>query len=117
MFTGEAHRLNPLSMNLKTRFGVASDWPITYDELEPYYQQAETIIGVAGIENERCSRSKPYPLPPHALNYNSRFLAKGFSELDMNLESNSLAILSKPYDGRPACNHCNNCMRGCPQRR
>ena len=114
-YTGEAHRLNPLAMNLKSEFDVAADWPLSYRELEPYYQTAETLVGVAGRQNHRCPRSKPYPLPPHALNYNSQYLANGFKFHGMSLEPNSLAILSKPYDGRPACNHCNNCLRGCPR--
>jgi choline dehydrogenase-like flavoprotein len=47
-FTGEAHRLNPQSMKMKSRFGVAADWPFDYAELEPYYVQAEELVGVAG---------------------------------------------------------------------
>lgn len=47
-FTGESHRLHPEAMKMKTRFGVAADWPIEYGALEPYYVEAEELIGVAG---------------------------------------------------------------------
>ncbi len=114
-FSGEAHRMNPESMNLKTKFDVAADWPVSYAELEPYYQLAEKIIGVAGGVDNRCWRSEPYPLPEHEWNYHSHLLKSGFAENGMNLQSNSLAILSKPYNDRPACNHCNNCTKGCPR--
>lgn len=47
-FTGEAHRMNPDSMKMRSRFGVAADWPLSYQDLEPYYLEAETCVGVAG---------------------------------------------------------------------
>jgi choline dehydrogenase-like flavoprotein len=47
-FTGEAHRLHPQAMRMHERFGVAANWPLDYAILEPYYVQAERIIGVAG---------------------------------------------------------------------
>ncbi len=115
-FSGEAHRLNPQSMQMKSRFDVAADWPLSYAELEPYYLQAEHVVGVAGEnEDRRCWRSAPYPLTAHALNYGSRRLQQGCEKLGLNLQPNTLAILSSPYDGRPACNHCNNCNKGCPR--
>ncbi|MCS3904019.1 choline dehydrogenase-like flavoprotein [Methylohalomonas lacus] len=115
-FTGEAHRLNPQAMRMQTRFSVAADWPFGYDQLEPYYIKAEKLIGVAGPAQERrCPRSAPYPLPAHTLNYSSRKIRQGCSDLDLNLLPNSLAILSQPHDGRPGCNYCNNCTRGCPR--
>ena len=40
-FTGEAHRIHPAAMKMKTRFGVAADWPFDYAALEPYYVEAE----------------------------------------------------------------------------
>ena len=51
-FTGEAHRLHPAAMKMKSRFGVAGDWPLEYSELEPYYCEAEQLIGVAGPESQ-----------------------------------------------------------------
>ena len=47
-FQGEAHRFNQNSFRMKTLYGVAADWPISYKDLEPYYTEAERIIGVAG---------------------------------------------------------------------
>ncbi|MEN8259969.1 MAG: GMC family oxidoreductase [Pseudomonadota bacterium] len=116
-FTGEAHRLNPLSMRMKSRFGVAADWPFDYRELEPYYARAEQIVGVAGPDKEPTRpRNTPYSLPAHAQSYASRILGKGMSKLSINWTPNSLAVLSKAYDDRPPCNYCGNCNRGCPIR-
>lgn len=116
-FTGEAHRLCPQSMQMQSRFGVSADWPITYQELEPFYAMAEKVVGVAGPKSDLLRpRSEPYPLPQHPSSYASKKLAIGFRKLGLNWTANSLAILSKSYDGRPGCNYCANCNRGCPRK-
>jgi choline dehydrogenase-like flavoprotein len=115
-FTGEAHRLHPQAMKMHSDFGVAADWPLDYAELEPYYALAEKIIGVAGpAEDKWRPRSSPYPLPAHRLSYASQQLLAGCRELGLNWVPNSMAALSKPYNGRPGCNYCGNCNRGCPR--
>lgn len=116
-FTGEAHRLHPKTMQMRTRFAEAADWPLDYATLEPYYTIAEQIIGVAGPEDPGARwRSKPYPLPPHALSSASRLLQRAAGSLELKWEANARAALSRPYDGRPQCNYCGNCNRGCPRR-
>lgn len=113
-FTGEAHRLHPQSMQMKSRFGVGANWPVTYAELEPYYVQAEELIGVAGPETQGARwRSKPFPLPPHPLSYAARTLGKGAAALGLSWEANSRAALSAPYHDRPPCNYCGACQMGC----
>src|SRR5215208_435136 len=114
-FSGEAHRLNPRSMSMRSRFGVAADWPLSYDELEPYYLKAERLVGVAGPRADPLRpRSAPYPLPPHALAYATKLLQQGFKKKHLHLMENALAVLSRPHGGRPACNYCNGCLKGCP---
>ena len=51
-FTGEAHRFNPRSMQMHSRFGACADWPVSYAELEPFYNIAEAIVGVAGPQSD-----------------------------------------------------------------
>jgi len=94
-FTGEAHRLNPSAMQMRSRFGVAADWPIDYGALEPYYDLAERMIGVAGPEADRHRpRSTPFPLPPHPLSYASQRIAAGCAKLGMRFVANARAALS-----------------------
>jgi choline dehydrogenase-like flavoprotein len=115
-FTGEAHRLHPDAMKMHSRFGVAADWPLDYAELEPHYCTAERIIGVAGPLTEKVrTRSEPYPLPPHKPSYASQRLGEGCRKLGLRWDANPVAALSAPYDGRPPCNYCANCNRGCPR--
>ncbi len=114
-FTGEAHRLHPQAMQMRTRFGVAADWPLSYAELEPYYVEAERLIGAAGGAGDSVRwRSQAYPLPAHPASYASQRLIDA-TRGAVSWQPNSLGVLSAPYDGRPACNYCNNCNRGCPR--
>ncbi len=113
-FTGEAHRLHPAAMQMKTRFGVAADWPIDYAELEPYYVAAEELVGVAGPETQGARwRSKPFPLRAHPLSYAARTLGAGAAALGLSWEANSRAVPSVPYHDRPNCNYCGGCGMGC----
>lgn len=115
-FSGESHRLHPDAMRMQSRFGVAADWPFSYADLEPYYVKAEQLIGVAGPEEPGIRpRSASYPLPAHPFSYSSQQLGKGCAKLGLSWTPNPLAILSRPYDGRPGCNYCNGCGRGCPR--
>jgi len=115
-FTGEAHRLHPEAMKMKSKYGVASDWPLSYEDLAPFYLQAEKVVGVAGPKQEKYRpRTKPYPQKSHPLSYTSQHLKKGFDRLNLNLVPNSLAVLSEPIDGRFNCNYCGGCLRGCPR--
>ena len=116
IFSGEAQRLHPGAMKMRSRFGIGADWPLSYPELEPYYCIAERIAGVAGPSGDPVRfRSEPYPLPPHPLSYASTKISKGCQKLGLRLWQNPVAILSRPYDGRPECNYCANCVRGCPR--
>ena len=115
-FTGEAHRMNPRAMRMRSRFGVAADWPMDYAELEPFYLEVERLIGVAGptVDTMR-PRSAPFPLPAHGLSYASRKIAEGCRSLGHDFVANPRAALPEPYDNRPACNYCGQCNRGCPR--
>jgi choline dehydrogenase-like flavoprotein len=114
-FTGEAHRMHPAAMKMKTRFGVAADWPFDYAALEPYYVEAEELIGVAGPPSQGARwRSRAFPLPPHPLSYGSQTLGKGAQALGLDWQANSRAALSLPWNGRPPCNYCGGCNKGCP---
>ena len=115
-FTGESHRIHPDAMKMNSRFGVAADWPIDYAELEPYYLHAEELIGVAGPETQGARwRSRGFPLPPHPLSYAARTLGRGAAALGLDWQANSRAALSLPWNGRPSCNYCGACNKGCPR--
>ena len=113
-FTGWMHRLRPEAMQMSTRFGVAADWPVSYDELEPYYVKAEYMVGVAGPgPAPGRPMSQPYPLPPHPPSTLSQAIAMGARSLGLNMVQNPVAAPSRDWLGRPSCNYCGCCQRGC----
>lgn len=113
-YQGEAHRFSANSFKSKSLHGMSYDWPIGYEDLEPYYEIAEDILGVSGDnQNPFKHRRLPYPNPPHELSCASKRVKVGFDKLGLNLWPNSLAINSRPFDGRPSCNYCNGCYNGC----
>ena len=111
-FTGEAHRLHPDAFRLYSARGAGADWPLGYADLEPYYTECETLIGIAGpARTGPRVRSAPYPLPPHPFSPAARTLQAAGGH---DWQPNPRAALSRDYDGRPRCNYCGNCGRGCP---
>ena len=87
------------------------DWPITYEELEPYYTKAEWELGVSGEPGPfDPSRSKPYPMPSLPIKSSGVLLDKGARALGYHPQSTPMAINSQFYNGRPACQHCGFCL-------
>lgn len=88
-----------------------ADWPISYEEIEPYYARVDWEIGVSGVKGPHdADRSRPFPVPPMPINSSGALLEKAANELGLNAQPAPLAILSKPLNGRPACVHCGFCM-------
>lgn len=101
-----------------TTFGVGRDMPVNYDELEPYYYQAETMMGVAGVSDPlkyyNVKRKKPYPLAPLPLSYLDSFVDQKIRSLGLSVKSAPSARNTEAFDGRPSCCGSNNCMPICP---
>jgi choline dehydrogenase-like flavoprotein len=95
-----------------------ADWPVTYDELEPFYAEAERSVGVAGDTGANpfaAWRSGPYPMPPGAAMYGALLSSASAERLGLHPYAAPTAANSVPYDGRPACNNCGHCaFFGCP---
>ena len=82
-----------------------ADWPITYDDLEPYYAKVEWAFGVsgqAGANAFESRRSKGYPCPPMPLSRYAQKFHKGCAKLGWNSFPTPQAALSRPFNGRPA---------------
>lgn len=99
-----------------------ADWPISYEELEPYYDEVEHGIGVQGDTTQmpqfvldQTPRSRNYPMPPNPTGYAARLMAAGAQNVGYNPFPYPSAVNSIEFDGRPACNSCGLCSSfGCP---
>jgi gluconate 2-dehydrogenase alpha chain len=94
-----------------------ADWPITYDVLEPYYEQVEQLVGVAGKGGANpfeSPRKSDYPLPPMRPWAFSDLAAKAMTKLGYHPFPQPAGIASEPFKDRPACSYCGFCSAfGC----
>ncbi len=114
---GNCPRLLPSDFQMKTRFGVGHDWPLTYDDLEPWYGEAEKELGVAGDSKADVGspRSTPYPMPPIPLASGDAMFADAAKQLGLTLVATPQARNSVDgYQDRKIC--CGNamCIPICP---
>jgi glucose dehydrogenase len=109
-------RYSPEDFHIKTLYGVGTDWPVTYDELDPFYQEAEVRMGISGEQGppELDPRSKPFPMPALPLTYNLEILRGWASKAGIPMWSQPSAKNSVPYDGRAVCQRCDTCYPVCP---
>lgn len=109
-------RYGPYDFKSRSRDGLGSDWPITYDDLAPWYDRVEQLIGVTGAYEglENAPDSSPGTLlPPFPLRASEYFVKRGFESLGIPVAAARLAILSREYRGRPPCLYATSCLRGC----
>ncbi|MEQ8240190.1 MAG: GMC oxidoreductase [Cyclobacteriaceae bacterium] len=77
-WTGCTPRFLPNDLKLRSTYGVGRDWPISYDDLSPYYDRVEQIMQIAGPELTPFPKSSKYPLPPHKLSTVDQILQKKY---------------------------------------
>src|ERR1700761_2110697 len=115
----------PWEFNEASTFGTMAgtgiaDWPISYEELEPYYTMAEWEIGIAGERVDTpfmAPMSKPYPLPPQPIKSSGALFKLAGAKLGLTVVPNVAAIITQPYKGRGACINCGMCSGyGCQTR-
>ena len=102
---GVTPRFSPDDFRHKSLFGVGEDWTISYDELDPFYQEAEELMGVAGEQGppDMDPRSKPFPLPALPLTYNLGLLKDWAAKAGIAMWSQPSAKTSVAFNGRPPC--------------
>ncbi len=114
---GNTPRLLPSDFEMRTRFGVGKDWPLNYDDLEPWYLQAEYELGIAGdSENDLGSpRSGPYPMPPLPLASGDLIFREAAASLGYEVVATPQARNSvEGYQGRSRCCGNGTCIPICP---
>lgn len=117
-WTANFWRLKPTDFNERTTWGAIPgsgfvDWPITYDDLEPWYTRAERVLGVSGDHTQNPfepRRSAPYPLPPIPVKSSGVLFEKGARKLGLHPFPAPMAILSRQYGVRGPCQSCGACL-------
>ena len=115
-FSGNFWRFRDSDFRERSMVGSISgtnfaDWPVSYDDIEPYYARVDWEIGVSGAKGPNdAHRSRPFPVPPMPINSSGALLERGAGKLGLHAQPAPLAILSQPHNGRPGCIHCGFCM-------
>ncbi len=117
-------RPDPRDLRVHTEFGVGEDWPIAYEELQPYFEEVERFIGVSGPALYPWREDRRYPLPPVPLNAPAQAMQRGFRMLGLRTSEAPIAAISRDYEvrgsakrpGYPLRHACVNrgyCHQGC----
>ncbi|MFJ8625029.1 GMC family oxidoreductase [Kitasatospora sp. NPDC093550] len=123
VWRGNTPRFVPNDFQLKTKYGVGVDWPMSYDDLEPYYMEAENELGVSGNGSEWVGitpRSGDYPMPGMAPSYGDELARAALSTIKpidgipVKIVTTPQARNSHPYQGRSACQGNSSCIPICP---
>src|SRR5947207_352800 len=110
-------RLLPNDFKIKSEHNRAHDWPISYQDVAPYFDKVGRDVGVSGdAEAEELWRpaGEPYPMPPMKTFRNGRVWLKGFEAVGIRMVPAAVGMNSTEYKGRPACIYDGWCHVGCP---
>lgn len=115
LYSGHFPRFHPSDFKAKTLDGVADDWPVNYEQLEPFYAENDRMMGVSGISGDPAYPPIEGLLPPLPLGRMGEVIGKGFNKLGWHWWPSYSAILTRPYKGRDKCINLGPCNAGCAQ--
>ncbi|HIG61293.1 MAG TPA: GMC family oxidoreductase [Gammaproteobacteria bacterium] len=115
LYAAHFPRLHPSDFKVKSLDGVADDWPISYDTLDPYFNQNDRMMGVSGLAGDPMYPPKQPPLPPIPMGLVGEKLASGYNKLGWHWWPSDSAIITRPYEGRDKCLNLGPCTSGCSQ--
>ncbi len=114
-WSGHFPRYHPSDFRVRSLDGVGDDWPLSYEELEPFYDLSDRITGVSGLTGDPSQPPRsPRGTPPLPLGAMGETMARGFDKLGWHWWVSDSAIVSEAVDGRQGCNLCGPCDLGCP---
>jgi choline dehydrogenase-like flavoprotein len=103
----------PVDFKVRSRDGMGDDWPLSYEDVAPYYDKVESFIGVFGTKENIPSAPDGIFQPPPKPRCTEIIIKKACDKLRILCVPSRLAILTQPLNGRPACHYCAQCGRGC----
>ena len=115
LYNAHFPRFHPSDFRVRTLDGVADDWPIDYETLEPYYDENDRMMGVSGLAGDPAYPPKLELMKPVPLGKAGQALGQGFNELGWHWWPSDAAVATEPYDGRAQCINLSACTSGCAQ--
>lgn len=107
-------RFGPRDFKHRSYDGLGEDWPISYDEIKPYYDRVDQMLGVFGSNEGLPNDPDGYFLPPPKPRLHELYIKKAALKTGVNVIPNRLSMLTKKInDERGVCVYCRQCYRGC----
>ena len=108
-----ALRFAPVDFKSRSTDGMGDDWPITYEDVAPYYDKVESYIGVFGTAENVSSAPNGIFLPPPKPRCTEIIIKAACDKIGVTCIPSRLAVITKSHNGRAACHYCGQCGRGC----
>jgi len=108
-----ALRFAPVDFKARSYDGMGDDWPISYDDLAPYYDKVESYIGVFGTKENVSSAPDGIFMTPPKPRCTETIVKKSCDKLNIICIPSRLAVITEGHNGRAACHYCAQCGRGC----
>ena len=116
LYAGDWSRLHPSDFAVRSLDGVADDWPISYAELQPYYEATDVEFGVSGLAGDPAyPAGAEFPHPPLPIGAGAMKIARAHARLGWHWWPGTNSVLSRPWNGRRPCAQWNTCLNGCPE--
>jgi choline dehydrogenase-like flavoprotein len=109
-------RFGPDDFRRKSLDGLGDDWPITYDDVAPYYDRVDQLVGIYGSKEGIHNEPDGIFHPPPAPRCYELLIKKASDKLNITCIPARRSVITKPLNGRPACHYCGQCGRGCTAR-
>jgi choline dehydrogenase-like flavoprotein len=106
-------RFGPDDFKAKDRDGLGDNWPISYEDIAPYYDKVDRLIGVFGSAEGLHNQPDSIFLPPPRPRCRELLVKDAADKLNITCVPSRLSIITKPINGRAACHYCGQCNRGC----
>ena len=114
-YTAHFPRLHPPDFRVRSLDGVASDWPIDYWALEPFFAENDRMMGVSGLAGDPGVPARDPPMPPIPLGRTGAAYARAMNRLGWHWWPSDTTVATTEYDGRAACINLGHCTPGCAQ--
>jgi choline dehydrogenase-like flavoprotein len=108
-----ALRFAPVDFKVRSHDGMGDDWPLTYEDVAPYYDKVEAYIGVYGTKENIPSAPDGVFMPPPPPRCTDLLIKRTCDKLNITCIPGRVAIITKDLNGRKACHYCGQCGRGC----
>ncbi len=115
LYAGHYPRLHPSDFRVRSLDGVADDWPIDYETLEPFFALNDRMMGVASLAGDPAYPEKDQVMGPIPLGRTGEVLGKAMNDLGWHWWPSDAAIATREYEGRAPCINLGQCGSGCAQ--